>query len=124
MFKEIDTFYDYRFYYAIIRKNKHYIKLGKKLKTLNIEFDMEDFKQCLGCCLEVGHGETLILINLKRKKDLIINLSTIRHEVHHASACLYRFVGERETTLDSEVFLHLNDYLFEQITKDLVNDPI
>lgn len=122
MFKELPTFYDYRFYFAIVRKNKDFKKLAKKLDSLNIDFDLENFKSCLGCTLEVGYGESLILINTKRKNDLVTNLATIRHEVHHASSALYRFIGEKIERLDSEAFLYLNDYLFEEITKDLLDN--
>lgn len=81
-----------------------------RISTDNIEKWIDDAK---GWTFDNG-CMSIVLLNLftlESQNDLLV---TLRHEIHHASANCFEFICNDITVLDEEVFLYLNDWLFEQ----------
>lgn len=71
-----------------------------------------------------GNDESIIVINLNTLSNQNDLITTLRHEVHHASANLYEMIGNVLYELDEESFLYLNDWIFERGLEVIENNSI
>jgi len=105
--------YNYDIIVCFNYMNKNYDAMEDILDKYKIDDDEVEtwLDKAKGWTLE-GNNNTIVIINTQLHKKKIDLLTTIRHEVHHASANCFQSIGNPVTILDEEAFLYLNDWVF------------